>query len=430
MHSLGTVAVSMKASILIVSLSLAHRILDSLPGFGTDLGHFFQRTQAMATTALLGAATATATATATGPHAFASDCTARLRDALQKRNMVHEWTCLTPMPSTDAHSARFKWQSLDKMCWFSAHADGTYTLETTDNNRFTCKRLRSLLLHIEACLHPDEAVLLSSDSDSECASDDDGDGDVEMADAVAVDVRPFVLVRFQHDWLQNGPFYYQYERKSTFYGAMRPAPTMFPCMDDYDKQSRCGKAHMHMIDRHNLERGNCVLHMMRNGQPVLTLKRVVKNGCVMLGLFAAINLRNGSVIGLYLGPVVAKGQKCDPLAEDNGLDQDFLVRHFETFVSGNVQEDEILPKGEPVAPSRNAAFHLMHFINSCDSHVAQAGETKNCELCSGIGQVCLTEDIRKGTELLTTYGTDYWKEPQEPKSVASNECDCDSDYTE
>ena len=150
----------------------------------------------------------------------------------------------------------------------------------------------------------------------------------------------------------------------------------------------------------------------------------------MLGLFAARNLGAGSVIGLYLGPVVPKGQKCHPLAEDNGLDQDFIVRHFDTFVSGNVQEDEILPKGEPVAPAKDTAFHLMHFINSCDPEVAEAGETKNCDLCPGVGKVRLTKNVLKDEELVTTYGTDYWKDPVEPKASASNEYDCDSDYTE
>ena len=411
----------------IVSVVSTYRILQCLALHCAEL-IFLGFAKQMTTTAQT--ATVAATATATATQAFVDTCMKSLLEALRKRNMIQSWTRLTLMPGASADSVRFQWQSWGKHCCFVAKANGTFMLETADNSTVACKRWRSLLLKAEAALNPDEAVLLSSDSDSDSDSDNDSDGDVDMDNGGAAAVEPCIVVRFQQDWLQYGAFYYQYERNPTFYGALRPAPAMFPCMDYYDNQERCGQAYENFIDRHNLEMGNCVLHMMRNGQPVLTLKRVVKRGCVMLGLFAARNLGAGSVIGLYLGPVVAKGQKCHPLAEDNGLDQDFIVRHFDTFVSGNVQEDEILPKGEPVAPAKNTAFHLMHFINSCDPEVAEFGETKNCDLCPGVGKVCLTKHVLKGEEIVTTYGTDYWKDPVAPKAAVSNQYDCDSDYTE
>ena len=381
---------------------------------------------AQMTTAAAATATATATSDATltpsAAHGCTALCTQIVRDNLNAINMPWLQSSIFNVPCDMQDSAKFELHWSDEKqnkCCFIVNANGHGMLQLRDNVNIVFTRIRSLLLKAVAYVCPEEAILLMSDSecDSEC---DDCD-----SAAALVNYMPMSMA---HDWISDGPCYYQYERSAAFYGALRPAPVIYPCMDEYDAQSQRGEQFARSIDRYNLEQGNCVLHMMRNGKPILTLKRVVKGGNVMLGLFAAMNIKSHSVLGLYLGNVVKKSQQLDATAEDNGLDQDYIVRHFDTFASGNIQVDEIVPKGEIVAPSKNEAFHLMHFINSCDPQVAGPGEVENCELCPGIGQVLTLVDVMAGDEFVARYGGDYWDKPYDAVAEASD--DNDSDYQE
>jgi len=221
-------------------------------------------------------------------------------------------------------------------------------------------------------------------------------------------------------WLAQSAYklvYTEEDGKSAL-GRMQ-APAIHPCMDDYGGAQGDGG----LIDRAALVKGDRELHLVRGEQKVLTVKRVVKNGEPMLGVFAASNIEAGSILALYLGrEVPQKGAALHEDVRNNLLAVECVMRSATTFIQRTPQRDDYVKDEHAITASKREAFHLAHFVNSCDEQV-EGDRSPNVRFEPEFGQLRAVQRIPRGEELLCLYGDAYYDDPQEP----SDEEDGDSD---